>query len=300
MDQHVPRSMWPGHVPGRFYFGMTRNAPARRGTRYADQPTAELEEMSYGAHRLSLPWGQWQQANRAIAIDHARHRLPWISIRPPLPGVHGWQEVAGGVHDHAIYAFGRGLAVDLRLPVILSFGSDPSSAGAEPDGRHWIRAYCRFHDIIAAATDLRLIAEAPLVDDWLFNPANPRQDPTNWLTDDVLDRASLLGVNVFENASGEAFERRIPRILDWLDDRGFSHTMVGVAGSGRTEYAPPYIAPDRWLNDSLDWAAKHTDRVGVVCYSSSPEDTGVYWPADALGRFGTRTASWTSRAITTL
>ena len=59
--------------------------------------------------------------------------------------------------------------------------------------RVWARAYCRFHDILAAATGLRLMAEAPIICDWLFNPSNHRQDPENWLTTDVLRSQFLAG-----------------------------------------------------------------------------------------------------------
>jgi hypothetical protein len=304
MNNSGQRSSWPGHVPGRFYFGMSRRAPVRRG-QYVEAgraagPPLDAEATTYGVDRRLFAWGQWDAVTEAIVHGHSRRRLPWISVGPPRPGAYGWQEVSGGAHDEALYGFGRRLVATQELPFVLSFSCDPSAMAAEDDGAHWAAAYCRFHDVVALATGMRLVTGAPLVDDWLFNPANPRQDPASWLTDAVLRRASLLGVNVFENSSGETFARRLPRVLDWLDDRGASDLMVGVAGSGRTEFAPPYVEPQRWLSDGLEWAARNTDRVAVVCYHSAPGDGGVYWPESELRGLQAGPAAWTSRAVTSL
>ena len=114
----------------------------------------------------------------------------------------------------------------------------------------------------------------------------------------MLQRSALLGVNIYENASGETFERRVPRILEWLASRGFPELMLGVAASGRTEYAPPYVSPPTWLNDSLNWVARHTDKVSVVCYSSIGQFAGVYWDRDELGRCDLGKQEWLARAIT--
>lgn len=287
---------WPGHIPGRFYFGMSRSVPGAPlpGSR-GDSQSADLIE-SYGVDRVTIRWGMWDRLIDRIAADHAAHRLPWISIRPPARGVEGWREIATGRHDDSIYQLGRRMVEAMSLPAIVTFDDDPTDA-AESDGQFWAQAYSRFHDNLAAATGLRLLAEAPIISDWLFNPANPRQDPANWLTPDVLDRSSLLGVNVLENASGESFERRLPRILDWLDSRGFAHLMIGVAQCGRTEYAPAYVSPEEWLNDSLAWVARHTDRVTLVCYSSVGEWQGVYWPPAELGCQDARMTGWASRAV---
>ena len=65
----------------------------------------------------------------------------------------------------------------MTLPAIITFDDDPTDA-AEADGVLWAAAYCRFHDVLAASTGLRLLAEAPIIGDWLFNPENRRQRPT--------------------------------------------------------------------------------------------------------------------------
>jgi len=286
---------WTGHVPGRFYFGMAHTITVPPEQRIPGDAGSGKTIESYGVHRSSMRWGAWEHILARVASDNATHRLPWISLRPPTPGVSGWKSISSGRHDRSIYELGRRLVAQTTHPAIVTFNDDPTDA-AEEDGKIWAAAYCRFHDVLAAATGLRCIAEAPIIGDWLFNPENHRQIPDNWLLPEVLERSSLLGVNIYENASGETFERRMPRILDWLDSRGFPTLMLGVAASGRTEYAPPYVSPSAWLNQSLEWAARNTDRVGVVCYSSVGQFPGVYWSPNELGRAGNGTEGWIDRA----
>jgi hypothetical protein len=288
---------WPGHVPGRFYFGMARTVPRPSGDDNGTaSPQAGLRVESYGVHRTSLRWGSWGSVYATLAADNARHRLSWISVLPPAPHVHGWKAVASGEHDEVIHELAQALATCVTLPALISFDDDPTDA-ADEDAPVWAAAYCRFHDIVAAATGGRLVGEAPIVSDWLFNPVNHRRNPHTWLTDGVLERSSVLGVTIYENASGETFERRIPRILDWLEVRGFASLMLGVAASGRTEYAPPYIDPRLWLNESLDWAARHTDRVSIVCYSSVGQNPAIYWPPEELVRDPSAQRRWVKNAI---
>lgn len=293
-DQSSTR--WPGHIPGRFYFGMTRLVPAQRFGTHCTDASHCVE--SYGVHRFSVPWESWDLALETISEDHALRRLPWVSVRPPLPGLAGWREISSGHGDESIYRLGQRLGREVGLPAIVTFDMDPSDAASDASGPVWADAYCRFQDIVVASTDRRLVAEAPIICDWLFNPSNHRQSPDRWLTDAVLERSSILGANVYVNSSGETFERRIPRILDWLADRGFENLMIGVAGSGHTEYAPPHLSPETWLTESLDWTAKNTDHVGVVCYNSSAREPSVFWSPEQLGRPGRQTSSWASRAIT--
>lgn len=287
---------WPGHIPGRFYFGMARAVPRPVDNGPTGRRDNRPQVESYGVHRTSVRWGSWGYVHAQLAADRACRRLSWISIRPPAPYVHGWKSVANGEHDHEIYELAKDLALNATLPALISFDDDPTDA-ADKDGPVWAAAYCRFHDIVAAATGLRMIGEAPIVSDWLFNPSNKRRRPECWLTDEVLRRCSILGVDVYENASGETFERRIPRILDWLDSRGFPQLMVGISGSGRTEFAPPYVDPRAWLNDGLDWTARHTDRVGVVCYSSTGRRPGIFWSSEDLGRISTCRRTWVQYAL---
>ena len=302
------KPQWPGHVPGRFYFGM-ENQPRlqSRACGKADTPSRKSSDpesrqepayQSYGVRRILIPWGQWNRALRAVASAHRDLQLPWISVRTPIASERAWRQLTHRMAHDMVDAFGRELATSVELPVIVTFHDEPD--GSAGGAVAWADAYCRFHDILAETTGLRLITPAPIVSDWWFNPANPRRDPGAWLTKDVLSRISLLGMNVYENASGETFERRIPRILSWLEDAGFGNIMIGVAGSGRTAYAPPYVPPDRWLNDSLGWVAKHTDKVGVVCYSSSVPEQGVYWPREDLAGSSPDSSSWIGRAITQL
>jgi len=235
-----------------------------------------------------------------MASAHRALQLPWVSIRSPRGAEQTWQHLSSGAADSALERFGRRLAVMLELPALITFHDEPDAPPGGPGPAMWADAYCRFHDVLESTTGKRMITPAPIVSDWWFNPANPRRHPEEWLNDDVLSRSPLLGVTVYANASGETFERRIPRVLNWLTEKGFGDTMVGIAGSGRTAYAPPYVAPEGWLNDSLAWTAKHTDKVGVVHYSSNAPERGVYWPLSRLQDPNKAIASWIGHAITHL
>ena len=139
-----------------------------------------------------MRWGAWARVYSTLAADNARHRLSWISVRPPAPGVRGWKAVARGKHDHAIYALARQLAARATSPALISFDDDPTDA-AEEDGRIWAAAYCRFHDIVAAATGVRMVGRGADHQRLAVQPREPAQNPENWLTEDVLERSVTAG-----------------------------------------------------------------------------------------------------------
>jgi hypothetical protein len=265
---------WPGQVPGKFYLGMScGSACAEKGLELS-QP--------YGVRRIYDAWGDWTKLSRDIQAEHTVGRLPWVSIKPPDAGPAGWTAVANGSVDDEITALADALKASDEYPILLTFHHEPSNDGTEAQGAVWAAAYAHFHDILAAEGALVNVADPPILGDWLFNPQNRTQDPANWVTEAVLQRAPFLGIDLYENGSGESFDVRIPRILDWLAAHGQPDMMVGIGETGSTDAAYPETSAVQWMNDSLAWAAANTDKIGVVSYfnSSANSKADVYWPLD--------------------
>ena len=219
----MPGAQWPGQIPGKFYLGMSC------GTSCSTKE-AQLGQ-GYGVHRQYKTWGDWSGVAKDIQEDAAAGRLPWISIKGPSGGPSGWQAVASGSYDDQIKALATVLKANDDKPVLITFHHEPSNDGTEADGALWAAAYCRFHDVLKAEGALVNVADPPILGDWLFNPGNRTQDPDNWATSAVLQRAPFLGIDLYENSSGETFADRIPRILSWLADRGHSTMMIGICES---------------------------------------------------------------------
>jgi hypothetical protein len=265
---------WPGQVPGKFYLGMScGNVCAERASELG-QP--------YGVRRVFEHWGDWAGLSRDIQAEHAAGRLPWVSIKPPNGAPAGWVAIADGSMDDDISALADALKATEDRPVLLTFHHEPSNDGSEADGAEWAAAYAHFHDVLAASGALANVADPPIVGDWLFNPQNQPQDPANWLTEDVLSRAPFIGIDLYENGSGETFAERIPRILDWLAAHGHPELMIGIGEMGSTDAAYPDSSAVQWMNESLAWAAANTDKIGVVSYFNSTANSkaDVYWPLD--------------------
>ncbi|MFL6178743.1 MAG: hypothetical protein ACJ74E_02685 [Actinomycetes bacterium] len=267
-------SAWPGQVPGKFYLGMSCGSTCGEKEQALGQP--------YGVHRLFDQWGNWPAVASEIEAEHAAGRLPWVSIKPPGGGAAGWSAVADGSMDDEIRALAETLMTVDDQPVLLTFHHEPSNDGSEAGGAVWAAAYSRFHDVLESAGALANVADPPIVGDWLFNPQNQAQDPANWVTEDVLSRAPFLGIDLYENHSGESFAVRIPRILDWLAAQGHPELMIGIGETGSTDAAYPDKSASDWMNESLAWVAANTDKVGVVSYFNSTSNSrpDVYWPLD--------------------
>jgi hypothetical protein len=288
---YVPGAQWPGQIPGKFYLGMSC------GTSCSTKE-AQLGQ-GYGVHRQYKSWGDWSGVAKDIQQDAASGRLPWISIKGPSGGPSGWAAVANGQYDDQIRALAAVLKANDDHPVLITFHHEPSNDGTEADGALWAGAYVRFHDVLKSEGALVNVADPPILGDWLFNPGNRTQDPANWVTDAVLQRAPFLGIDMYENSSGETFADRIPRILDWMAARGYPDKMIGIGESGSTDSSYPVNAVD-WLNQSLSWVAQHTDKVGVVSYFNSTNNSrsGVYWPLDETAAKMTAYRSWLNNTVT--
>jgi hypothetical protein len=267
-------SKWPGHVPGKFYLGMSCGTicPEREG---------ELGH-SYGVIRQFKNWGDLDGVAKSIQDAHAANKLPWISIKPPQLGADGWRAIAEGRADADIIALADTLKANDDKPTLITFHHEPSNDGSEAEGALWAAAYAHFHDVLQAQGALRNVADPPILGDWLFNPSNRTQDPANWVTDAVLSRAPFLGIDLYENNSGETFATRIPRVLDYAASHGYPDMMVGIGETGGTDATYGKTSAVEWLNESLTWAAANTDKVGVVSYFNSTANSreGVYWPLD--------------------
>jgi hypothetical protein len=264
---------FPGLVPGQFYLGMSC------GTACPEQERSLSRD--YGLHRQYKSWGNWRGLAKAIQEDHKAGRMPWVSIKGPNGGSPaGWKAMANGSYDADIKAIADVLKANDDQPLFLTFHHEPSNDGTEAEGKLWAGAYNRFHDVLSEARALVNVADPPILGDWLFNPRNS-QDPANWLTKGVLSRAPFVGLDMYENSSGETYADRIPRILDWMADAGYPDMKVGIGETGSTDYYKASTAV-QWLNDSLSWVAANPDKVVAVSYFNSTANSraGVYWPLD--------------------
>ena len=266
---------WPGQVPGKFYLGMSC------GTDCGD---AERKlNTAYGVHRQFKSWGNWGGLAKAIQADHKAGRVPWVSIKGPGGSPSGWQSLAAGKYDSDIKALATTLKANDDKPIMLTFHHEPSNDGADSTGKYWAAAYCHLHDLLKSQGALQNVADPPILGDWLFNPRNP-QNPTDWLTSGVMQRMPFLGIDMYENTSGETFGDRIPRIIDWMAQHGYPNKMIGIGETGATDKykSATGMTAVQWMNASLSWVAANTDKVGVVSYFNSMANSrsGVYWPLD--------------------
>lgn len=268
----TPTPRWPGQRPGKLYLGMSCGSECR-------QKAADLGQ-SFGVHRQFERWGNWSALARAIKHDHAANRLPWLSIKGPIRGPAGWQAIATGQYDADIRRLASTLKANDGKPVLLTFHHEPSNDASEAQGALWARAYVHLHDLLKSRGALANVADPPIFGDWLFNAANRAQNPDNWVTRAVLQRAPFLGIDMYENHSGKTFAQRIPVITTWMAARGYPHKMIGIGETGSTNGVHAGKSARRWMNESLTWAVRHTDRVGVVSYfnSSANSRARAYWP----------------------
>jgi hypothetical protein len=263
---------WPGHQPGKIYLGMSTPS---------DEWSAKLAALAPqvpGVRRKFYEWDDGSAEDTQIAADHAARRMPWVSFKPPVTGgtvPQRWDAVTSGAHDAEIRARARRYAA-AGGPVIVTFHHEPSNDAAEPDGMKWANAWIHIHDVMEDETGLENTVFAPILGEFLFNPNNS-QDPENWLTAGVIAREPFLGIDLYQNGSGDGFEVRLERILAWLADHGDPDAMVGIGETGATDHFFDLDAADptavEWWEDSWAWAVAHTDRIGVVSYFNSTRNS---------------------------
>ncbi len=262
----VATPKWPGHKPGKIYLGLA----------VAGDPSQELQ--SVGSIGLFREYFKWTSAGelREVQQQQAAGRLPWVSFTPPATTSNIWAAVASGRYDADLRAKARGYA-QLTKPAILSFSHEPQTKNYGTPG-DWAAAWCRVHDVMKSETGLKNIVSVPILGDWVFNPSNNRDDPAAYLTPAVLSRAHFLGIDLYQNQSGDDYAARLPRILSFLDSRGHSDMMIGLGETGATnKYGNPSGAA--WWGRSWSWAAANTGRVGAISYfdSLASNNSGNNW-----------------------
>jgi hypothetical protein len=263
---------FPGHRRGRIYLGMSCDDCALRESQLGRR---------VGLKRWFKKWGDWSGVEDAIKEDRRKHRLPWISVQGPTGGTpEGWAAVGRGTYDADIRALARVLKAHDGRPIFLSFDHEVSNNLPNDQGRTWASGFKRFHDVLESRHALDNVALAPIVVAWLFDAANP-QNPRAWLPRGVLRRASFLGIDLYQSASGKHFRHRIPPVARWLAANGHPRMKIGLGETGATDTFGNISGP-AWLNRSLRWAANNTSEIAAISYfnSTANSDPNVYWPLD--------------------
>jgi hypothetical protein len=272
--KHKPKPRFPGHRPGRIYLGMSCGE-------LCHQKIPQLRH-NFGLHRWFKKWGNWHGIAEAIQEDRRNHRRPWISIEGPDRGAAtGWRDVGRGRYDRDIRELARTLKANDKSAVFIAFDHEPSNKAPTSLGKWWARGYIHLHDELKRLHALRHVALAPIMADWMFNKYNHEDNPADWLTPGVLNRAPFVAVDCYQNDSGDTYGKRLPRIARWLARHGHPHMMLGVGETGSTKMYRN-TTPVKWLNQSLRWAAHHPNRVALISYfnSTAYSRSGSYWPLD--------------------
>ncbi len=279
---------WPGHKPGYIYLG----ASSRDDISNTISRTGPL-----GLQRTYYRWGDGAREDRNIRSDHAARRLPWISFKPPSTSAGGWNAITSGRYDADIRARARRYAGHSG-PVVVTFNHEPhnDSTGTPAE---FAKAWTRVHDVMKSETSLKNVVSVPIIGDWVFNPVNKKDEPEYYLTPAVLDRCHFLGVDLYQNASGQGFDIRVGRVLNFLNARGHSTKMVGVGETGATDgYGTPSGAT--WWTNSWKWSVANSNRVAAISYFNSLHNNNsgnnwLLWQSTAkLNAFRASVAATTS------
>ena len=259
---------WPGHKPGRIYVGVSSHGQISETI----SRTGPL-----GLQRTYYRWNDASRETSVIKSDHAAARIPWISFKPPFTTAGGWRAVASGNYDADIRARARRYAA-LSKPVIITFNHEPHNDSYTGTPAEFAQAWTRIYDVMKSETGLRNVASVPIIGDWAFNPINRNGNPETYITSAVLSRCSFLGIDLYQNQSGDGYAVRLGRILKWLDGRGHPTKMVGLGETGATDdYGTPSGA--KWWTDSWNWAAANRHRVAAISYFNSQynNNSGNTW-----------------------
>jgi hypothetical protein len=245
-----------GHKPGHIYLGASG----------PDFATSLAQTGPVGLHRTYYSWTGGTGETRNITKDHAANRLPWISFKPPFTSSGGWAAVASGKYDADIRARARRYATYAK-PVIVTFNHEPHN-DATGTPAEFAKAWTRIHDIMKSETSLKNVVDVPIIGDWCYNPTNKNGHPEQYITSAVLDRCAFLGVDMYQNSSGDGYSVRMARILNWLDVRGYSDKMIGLGETGACNgFGTPNAV--QWWTAGWTWAAGHTGRVAAISYFNS-------------------------------
>lgn len=263
----VAGAQWPGHRPGRIYLGMS--CPGSIST-------AEAKTGRVGLNRTFSRWGNASGETNVIRTDHVAGRLPWISFKPPSHTSGIWSAIASGRYDGDVRERARRFA-GYSAPVVVTFNHEPQTDASIGSPAQFAAAWTRIYDVWDDETAMENTAFAPIIGEWVFNPVNRGDEPEPYLPEAVLRRMAFLGIDLYQNPSGDGYSERLGRIVDWLDDKGHGDKAVGVGETGCTNAYAGEAAD--WWKKSWSWAASHAARVCAISYFNSGRNSrsGVNW-----------------------
>lgn len=267
----APAPAWPGHKPGKVYFGVACGGDMAASVRRAGG--------EFGANRTFYQWDQAARETKLIGRDHAAGRLPWVSFKPPSNTKGIFRRIASGAFDSDIRARARRYA-KLRKPVIVTFNHEPQTDLNLGSGADWAAAWCHIHDVMKDETNLKNVASVPILGEWIFNPTNKRDNPAEFAPRSVLQRSSFLGIDLYQNNSGQTYATRLERIVDYCDDAGFPKLMVGVGETAAADNVSSNMNGATWWRQSWNWVQDNRDRVGIVCYFDREKGLPGRWHID--------------------
>lgn len=270
-------AVYAGHTPGKVCLGVSTPG---------SHLSASLAAIGGSAcvHRTFFQWGEWNAIGQQIRSDHAAHMLPWVSFKgaPGATVADGWLSMSSGSRDadlHALAAVIKSTTSSTQGAALVTFHHEPNNDAADALGYRWANAYARVHDVLAADGALANAADPPILMEYLFR--NNAANPENWATPAVLSRMPFLGLDFYENSSGQGFSQRLAVVRDWMAAHGVVK-MIGIGELGCTDAAYPTQSAVQCINNNLAWARANTDKIGVISYFDSPQNSraGVYWPLD--------------------
>lgn len=252
---HAATPQWPGHKPGRIYLGFS--------AQYFSTTLARTGPV--GLYRTYYRWSWSDGERRRITSDHAAGRIPWVSFKPPGKGRDTWRAIANGRYDADIRRRARGYA-SVNKPVIVTFNHEPQND--DPNyGADFSRAWCHIHDVMKRETNLENIVSVPIIGDWTFNPINRRMDHRDWVTTPMLNRCGFLGIDLYQNRSGDGYGERLGRVLNHMARLGHPKKMVGLGETGACNgYS---ISGAEWWRRQWAWSANNTDKICAISYFNS-------------------------------
>ncbi|MGB5935507.1 MAG: hypothetical protein WBG76_06545 [Ornithinimicrobium sp.] len=286
---HAASSQWPGHKPGRIYLGFS-----------AQYFSTSLRRTGpVGLYRTYYRWSWSEGERRRIASDHAADRIPWVSFKPPGEGRSTWRAIASGRYDAEIRRRARGYA-SVKKPVIVTFNHEPQND--DPNyGADFSRAWCHIHDVMKRETNLENVVSVPIIGEWTFNPINRRMDHRDWVTPQMLNRCHFLGIDLYQNNTGDGYDERLGRVMDHMARLGHSRKMVGLGETGaRNGWSVPGAT---WWREQWNWAARNTDKIGAISYFNSQRNTNLggnwlLWETNAkLAEYRRGLSSWRSTTL---
>lgn len=202
--------------------------------------------------------------------DHARSRLPMLSIRPPGD----WAAVARGAHDAWVAQILEGLAL-LGHPVLLIVHHEPENdaGGGGMSALDYNQMQQRLLRMAAQLTDN--VTVVPVLQHWTFDPRRDDASPEQW----TVEGAPVFGVDLYNpwSASNGLDWRSMAEKLDEV--RVWSGTSpIAISEYGCRHYPPDPQRSYRWMIEAMDYARHH--EVVAMAYFNSNNSRHESWVLD--------------------